>query len=88
MAALLQVEVVSRAEHLFSGVATSVRLPVLDGEVGVLPGRQPLLAALSTGRVELKGTDGKTHVIEVEGGFVSVDSDFVTVATERGTVTA
>ena len=43
----LQVEVVSHEGRLWHGAAASVQFPTVDGSLGVLPGRQPLLAQLS-----------------------------------------
>lgn len=81
----LQVEVVSRGGHLWHGVGTQVRIPVPDGSLGILPGRQPLLTMLTEGEVLVDAPDGR-HTFEVNGGFASVDSDFVTVVADHGTV--
>ncbi len=47
----LQVEVVSHEGRLWHGAALSVQFPTVDGSLGVLPGRQPLLAQLGDGTV-------------------------------------
>ena len=47
---MLDVNVVSRSESIWSGSASSVTVPSADGEVGILPGRQPLLAAMTRER--------------------------------------
>ena len=82
----LQVEVVSHEGRLWHGAALSVQLPTVDGSLGVLPGRQPLLAQLSEGTVTVSRAD-EIVSFQVTGGFASVDSDFVTVVADHATVT-
>ena len=79
----LQVEVVSHEGRLWHGNALAV--PGIDGSLGILPGRQPLLAQLAVGRVHVDVADGQM-VFEVNGGFASVDSDFVTVVADHASV--
>lgn len=81
----LQVEVVSHEGRLWHGAATSVQIPTVDGSLGVLPGRQPLLAQLSEGTVTVLRAD-EVVSFQVSGGFASVDSDFVTVVADHATV--
>nr|WP_131247347.1 F0F1 ATP synthase subunit epsilon [Schaalia cardiffensis] len=82
---VLQVEVVSHEGRLWHGAGSSVQVPVVDGQLGVLPGRQPLLAMLKAGTVTVQTSQG-VKTFEVEGGFASVDSDFVTVVADHATV--
>ena len=42
----LHVEVVSPAGEAWTGEATQVSVPLINGELGILPGRQPLVAVL------------------------------------------
>ena len=81
----LQVEVVSHEGRLWHGAALSVQVPTVDGSLGVLPGRQPLLAQLSEGTVTVSRAD-EVVSFQVTGGFASVDSDFVTVVADHATV--
>ncbi|MFC7580254.1 F0F1 ATP synthase subunit epsilon [Schaalia naturae] len=83
---LLQVEVVSREGRLWHGVSGHVRVPAADGMLGILPRRQPLLATLTAGAVEVDTPQEGTRTFRVDGGFVSVDSDFVTVVADHGSV--
>ena len=80
----LQVEVVSRTERLWHGLASSVVVPSVEGDLGVLPGRAPLLAVLRTGSVAIETETEGRKLAEVSGGFASVDSDFVTIVVEEG----
>jgi F-type H+-transporting ATPase subunit epsilon len=59
-----------------------VALPMLDGELGVLPGRAPLIGRLGPGELRTKhGTDTKRFF--VDGGFAQVRGNVVTVLTPR-----
>lgn len=60
----------------------TVVLPLFDGELGVLPGRSPLIGRLGFG--ELRTTDhGVISRYFVEGGFAQVKDNVVTILTNR-----
>ena len=79
----LRVEVVSPAGEAWAGEATQVSVPLSNGELGILPGRQPLVAVLGSGPVRLSPVDGEMHRVEVSGGFCSVDHDVITIAADH-----
>ncbi|EEH63865.1 ATP synthase, delta/epsilon subunit, beta-sandwich domain protein [Gleimia coleocanis DSM 15436] len=81
---MLQVEVVTRKAQLWSGNATSVVVPAADGDLGILPKREPILAVLRAGTIRLDSESEGRLEFQVTGGFVSVDADFVTVVAEDG----
>jgi len=57
-----------------------------EGELGVLPGHAPLLGMLAhPGQVRIKLEGGKELGYEVNGGFLSVTGDGVTVLAESAT---
>ncbi|WP_242491681.1 F0F1 ATP synthase subunit epsilon [Actinomyces minihominis] len=86
--AKLSVEVVSRLSPLWKGMATYVSIPAVDGRLGILKGRQPILAVLEPGTVEIDADNGNKVTVAISGGFASVDSDFVTIVAEGGDVTS
>lgn len=62
--------------------ADMVILPMIDGELGVQPGRAALVGRLGKG--ELRYTSGgTTEKVTIEGGFAQVRSDVVTVLTTK-----
>ena len=83
----LQVEVVSHEGRLWHGAALSVQIPTVDGSLGILPGRQPLLAQLGGGTVTVT-CSGEVVSFEVSGVLASIDLDFVTLVADSATVTA
>ena len=82
--ATMHVELVSIEAPIWSGEASAVYARSLDGELGVLPGHIPLIAALAPGfpvRVEQEGGDDLR--VAVHGGFLSVTRDGVSVLAEQ-----
>ncbi|MFM8574154.1 MAG: ATP synthase F1 subunit epsilon [Pirellula sp.] len=60
----------------------SVKLPMYDGELGILPGRSPMVGRLGYGLMKLKSASGVQSWF-VDGGFVQVTRDGVYVLTNR-----
>ncbi len=78
----LQCVVVTPERTLFDALVDFVALPLIDGELGVLPGRSPLIGRLGFG--ELRTRDGATtRRYFVDGGFAQIRDDVVTVLTNR-----
>jgi F-type H+-transporting ATPase subunit epsilon len=74
--------VVTPERTLFDQTVDFVALPLYDGEIGILPGRSPLIARLGYGELRTK-VHGTAHRYFVDGGFVQVRDDVVTVLTGR-----
>lgn len=60
--------------------ADFVALPMIDGELGVLPGRMPLIGRLGIGEMRVRHGQEIKHLF-VDGGFAQVRADVVTVLT-------
>src|SRR3954454_1645267 len=78
----LQCVVVTPERILFDEVVEFVALPLFDGELGVLPGRSPLIGRLGYGELRTKAL-GATRRFFVDGGFAQIRDDVVTVLTNR-----
>ncbi len=78
----VQVVVVTPERAVLDESADMVILPMFDGELGVLPGRAPIIGRLGAGELRLK-TAGVAKRYFVEAGFVQVRSNVVTVLTSR-----
>jgi F-type H+-transporting ATPase subunit epsilon len=62
--------------------ADFVALPLFDGEAGILPGRAPLIGRLGYGELRVRiGQAVRSYY--VDGGFVQVNEDVVSVLTNR-----
>lgn len=78
----LQCVVVTPERTLFDDVVEFVVLPLYDGELGILPGRSPLIGRLGFGELRTKEA-GDTKRYFIDGGFAQVRDDIVTVLTNR-----
>jgi F-type H+-transporting ATPase subunit epsilon len=78
----LQCIVVTPERSVVDEPADFVALPMYDGELGVLPGRAPLIGRLGYGELRIRH-GGTTRRFFVDGGFVQVRSNVVTVLTPR-----
>ena len=88
MARQLHVELVAVEEKVWSGEAEMVVARTTEGELGVLPGHTPLLGQLAQpGQVRIKQAGGQELTYDVDGGFLSVTGDGVTVLAETATPT-
>ena len=75
----LQVRIVTPEGVAWEGEASSVRVPAIDGEMGFRTGHQPVLAVVRAGTVHVTPLSGSVREVPIADGFVSVDSDVVTV---------
>src|SRR5438105_11900517 len=78
----LKCVVVTPERAVLDEPAEFVALPMYDGELGVLPGRAPLIGRLGSGELRLKQR-GATRRFFVDGGFAQVKADVVTVLTSK-----
>ena len=81
--AQLKCVVVTPEETALDQEATFVVVPLFDGELGIGNGHSPLIGRLGFGELRVTGTDGQTNRYYVDGGFVQVSSNVVTVLTGR-----
>lgn len=78
----IQCVVVSPEKKLLDEQVDSVVLPLFDGELGVYPGRAPLIGRLGFGELRINA-GGQVRRFFVEGGFAQVRDDVVTVLSAR-----
>ncbi|MCU1558408.1 MAG: atpC [Microbacteriaceae bacterium] len=75
----LQVSVVSADEQVWAGTASMVVARTTEGEIGILPGHEPLLAILAAGEVRITDVAGSGVRAKADDGFLSVEHDTVTI---------
>lgn len=79
----MTVELVAVERRLWSGSATFVVAQTKEGEIGIMPGHEPVLGQLVEGGVvKIITTDGEHVHAAVHGGFLSVTADAVSVLAE------
>jgi F-type H+-transporting ATPase subunit epsilon len=64
-------------------VASFVVAPLFDGEFGIGPGHAPMIGRLGFGELRVKLPSGQVDRYYVDGGFVQVNEDVVTLLTGR-----
>lgn len=79
---ILEVAVVSAERLLWQGEAKSVVAKTPEGEIGILPGHEPVLSLLVESPLRIEEPDGSKLLVAVHGGFFSVDSGKVNVIAE------
>lgn len=83
----LHVELVSVERQVWSGEATQVTARTTEGEIGILPGHIPLLGQLAEGhQVRIAQQSGGDVLVDVNGGFLSVTDEGVTILAEQATL--
>ncbi|MEU0580378.1 F0F1 ATP synthase subunit epsilon [Streptomyces griseoincarnatus] len=82
MAAELHVALVAADREVWSGEATLVVARTTSGDIGVMPGHQPLLGVLESGPVTIRTPEGGTVVAAVHGGFISFADDKLSLLAE------
>ncbi|MAU83300.1 F0F1 ATP synthase subunit epsilon [Gordonia sp. Z-3] len=77
------VEVVAADDRLYSGEATFVIAQTTSGELGVMANHEPLLGQLVAGGfVVVVEEGGNRRTLAVQGGFLSVTGEAVTILAE------
>ncbi|MBT8226445.1 MAG: F0F1 ATP synthase subunit epsilon [Dactylosporangium sp.] len=80
----LHVDLVSVETKVWSGAAAMLVARTTEGELGVLPGHQPLIGRLAEpSLVRVKQPDGDERCYTVSGGFLSVTGAAATVLAEQ-----
>lgn len=79
MAILIQCDIVSAEETIFSGEAYMVVAAGEMGDLGIAPRHAPLITRLRPGQVRVKKPDGDEESYYVSGGILEVQPHKVTV---------
>jgi len=82
----LQVELVAADRVVWSGRASMVLARTTEGDVGILGDHSPVLSVLVPGVIEIRPEDGDRVVAVVDGGFLSVAANRVSILAERTTL--
>lgn len=78
----IQCVIVTPERAVLDETCEFVAVPMFDGELGILPGRVPMIGRLGYG--ELRTRKGNAvHRYYVDGGFVQVKEGLVTVLTSK-----
>ena len=78
----LQVELVAADRTVWSGQASMIVAKTADGDIGVLRNHMPVLSLLVDGVVEIVPVDGERMFAAVDGGFLSVANNRVSILSQ------
>ena len=84
--AALNVSVVSADREIWSGEASMVVARTVEGQIGILPGHEPMLAVLASGEVRVTLPSGEKITANADEGFLSVQSNVVQVVASRASL--
>ena len=82
-ATTLQLVLVTPETTLLDEPVRSLQFPLYDGQMGVLPGRAPLVGRLGAGALKFEPTAGGTQEYFIDGGFVQIKGSVVTLLTNH-----
>jgi F-type H+-transporting ATPase subunit epsilon len=84
MAEPMQVEVVSADRVVWSGKSSNIIAKTVEGEIGILPGHEPVLGVLVPSAVVIFCDEGTPtrEIVAVDGGFISVSQGRVSILSE------
>lgn len=77
----MRIDIVTPKGSILDTSATVVTVPSVLGEMGLMPGHLPIIAALQPGRLTVESAEGD-HVFAVDRGFVEMARDHINVITE------
>lgn len=81
--ATIQCTVVTPEETALEKDVSFVVVPMADGELGVASGHSAMIGRLGYGELRLKESDGSESRYYVDGGFVQIADNVVSVLTGR-----
>ena len=80
----LTVQIVTPDGLVYDHHASFVSVRTLDGEMGILPRHENMIAVLAVDEVKVKRIDDDTHVnwIAVNGGIIEIANDIITIVAD------
>jgi F-type H+-transporting ATPase subunit epsilon len=79
----MNVELVAPDRVVWAGDAELVIARTTEGDIGILPNHEPVLAVLVDHPVRIKRPEQPELVVTVNGGFLSVTRDRVAILAEQ-----
>ena len=78
----LRLVIVTPERTLLDEPVSALRFPLYDGDIGILPGRLPLIGRLGAGELKLTSASGERSYF-IDGGFAQVEGSVVSILTQR-----
>lgn len=78
----MKIEILTPDQTIFTGEATLVQLPGIDGSFEILKNHAPLISALGSGHIKVQDQNKKNQFFEIKGGVVEVLKNKILVLAE------
>jgi len=78
----LRLVLVTPETTLLDQKVRSIQFPLFDGQIGVLPGRTPMVGRLGTGELTYRGAEGEGSFF-IDGGFAQIKGQVVSILTHK-----
>ncbi len=72
---MFRVVIITPEKHVFDGKARFVEFKTIEGAMGTLQNRSPLLAAMAISELELEDDEGKRQVFAIYGGIAEFSNN-------------
>jgi F-type H+-transporting ATPase subunit epsilon len=82
----MNVALVAADRMLWSGQATVVNTRTLAGDIGIMANHTPILSVLEPGKVDVRTVDDGHWVAAIDGGFISVAKNQVSILCDRAEI--
>ena len=79
----LKLEIVSADRQVWAGDVINIIARTTEGDIGILPGHEPVMAALVPCVVDIVTSDGRSETLAVDGGFISVAEQHVWILSQE-----
>lgn len=77
----MKLEIITPDQEIYSGDASLVQFPGMDGLFEVLENHAPMISALAKGKIKMENK-GETQYFDINGGIVEVLKNKVLVLAE------
>jgi F-type H+-transporting ATPase subunit epsilon len=78
----LRLVIVTPERTLLDEPVSALRFPLYDGDIGILPGRLPLIGRLGSGELKVTASSGQKSFF-IDGGFAQVQGSVISLLTHR-----
>jgi F-type H+-transporting ATPase subunit epsilon len=82
----MNVALVAADRMIWSGEATVVNTRTLAGDIGIMANHTPILSVLEPGKVDVRTADDGHWVAAIDGGFISVAKNQVSILCDRAEI--
>ena len=84
----IQIVIVSPESTVLDKPAKFVAMPLFDGEIGIGRGHSPMIGRLGFGEMRIRFSDEENARYYVDGGFVQVADNVVSILTNRAVLSS